>query len=237
MKFYLKPQWCLRQAELEGTAPSITSENMHQPLGVEYAAILQKLVDGVEADSLDDAEFTLVEYLNERGFLTTQLHPDSPAWELSGYNFHSVQEQLKHSKFSIVDLTDNMVGEGLRQALIDAGVPSTEDAKLVIVVADSYQDIGEYPGKIVLPVVANRMRVTVGPMIFPWGQHVGASVRASQHYMPKPRYALPTAFDALQRAWINATVLQFLGGMQLRFVRNFVEYNMGKQEFKLWPFK
>lgn len=237
MKFFLKPQWCLRQATVEGSSPSITSENMHQPLGVEYAAILQKLVEGVEADSLDDAEFTLVENLNERGFLTTQLHHDSPAWELSGYNFHSVQEQLKHSKFSIVDLTSNMVGEGLRQALIDEGLSTDDNAKLVIVVADSYQQIHEYPGKNVLPVVANRMRVTIGPMIFPWGQHAGDSVRQSEHYMPEPNYGLPAAFDALQRAWINASVLQFLGGMQLRYVLNFVEYNMGKQEFKLWPLK
>ena len=237
MKFYLKPQWALRDAGADGNV-AVTSENMHYPLDGKYAAILKQLVQGVDALDLDDAEFDLVEQLNERGFLTTQLDPCAPAWELSGYNFHSVQEQLKHTKFKVDDRTHNGVGESLRQSLIEAGATEeVDEPNIIIAVVNSYLDLEEHKGKNVLPVVANRMRVTIGPMIFPWGEHVADSVRKSEHYMPMPNYILPSQFDALQRAWINASVLQFFGGMQLRYVRNFVEYNMGKQELKLWPLR
>jgi hypothetical protein len=232
----LKPQRSLRQ--LSDGRWALTSENYHQEVLPEYVAILQKLVNGVDPDTLDDAEFTQLEYLTECGFLNVDIHPDAPAWELSGANFHSVQEQFKHVTFCVVDQTTNGVGTSLRQALLTAGLVEVTDgsARLTLAISDSYLDLPNVKGNM-LPVVVNRMRVTVGPMVFPWGTHIRDEVARHEHYLPKPGYQLPPAFDALQRAWIAVAVLQFIGAQQLRYVDHFVEYDMARQEIKLWPTK
>jgi hypothetical protein len=231
----LKPQWSLR--ELSGGRWSLTSENYHQEVLPEYAAILQKLVQSVEADTLTDAEFDQLEYLTARGFLNVDNHPDAPAWELCGANFHSVQEQIKHVTFWVVDTTPNGVGATIRGTLLASGLQEQEiDPRLTIAVSDSFQTLPNVKGNM-LPVVCNRMRVTVGPMVFPWGTHVRDHVLASDHYMPQPGYKLPHAFDQLQRGWLAVAILQFVGTNKLRYVNHFVEYNMAQQEFKLWPSK
>jgi hypothetical protein len=230
----LKPQWSLRK--LPDGRWTLTSENYHQEVLPEYAAILQKLVQGVEPNTLTDAEFDQLEYLTDRGFLSVDTNPDAPAWELSGANFHSVQEQFKHVTFSIVDQTTNGVGESLRQALLSAGMKEAtdSDSRITFAVSDSYLTLPNVRGNM-LPIVCNRMRVSVGPMVFPWGVHVRDEVAKHEHYLPKPGYVLPQAFDALQRAWIAVAVLQFIGTHKLRYVGHFVEYDMAQQEFKLWP--
>lgn len=230
----LKPQWSLRK--LPDGRWALTSENYHQEVLPEYAAILQKLVQGVEPDTLSDAEFDQLKYLTDRGFLNVDTNPDAPAWELSGANFHSVQEQFKHVTFSIVDQTTNGVGESLRQALLTAGMKEATDGnpRITFAVSDSYLTLPNIKGN-VLPIVCNRMRVTVGPMVFPWTVNIRDEVAKHEHYLPTPGYVLPPAFDALQRAWLAVAVLQFIGTNKLRYVGHFVEYNMAQQEFKLWP--
>jgi hypothetical protein len=66
-KLQLKPQWVLRQ--FPDGRWTLTTENNHQEVTAENAAILQKLVEGVDPDTLTDAEFQLTETLSERGFL------------------------------------------------------------------------------------------------------------------------------------------------------------------------
>lgn len=229
----LKPQWSLRN--LSNGRWSLTSENYHQEVLPEYSAILQKLVTGVEPSTLTDPEFDQLEYLTEQGFLNVDTHPDAAAWELCGANFHSVQEQLKHVTFWIVDNTPNSVGTSLRQTLLASGLREQEvNPRLTLAVSDSYQTLPNVSGNM-LPIVCNRMRVTVGPMVFPWGIHVRDSVLASENYLPQPGYSLPPAFDQLQRSWLAVAVLQFVGINRLKYVNHFVEYNMAQQEFKLWP--
>lgn len=229
----LKPQWSFRS--LPGGRWALTSENFHQEVLPEYAAILQKLVVGVEPDTLTDAEFDQIEYLTERGFLNVEVHPDAPAWELSGLNFHSVQEQLQHVSFRIIDLTKNGVGASVRELLLASGMREAENARLTIAVASSYLDLPNIEGN-VLPVVCNRLRVTVGPMQFPWTPSVADSVRSSEHYLHEVRYTLPAALDQLQRAWIASAVLTFIGGQKLKFVTSFVEFNLQTFGQKLWHY-
>lgn len=234
-KLQLKPQWVLRQ--FPDGRWTLTTENNHQEVTAEYAAILQKLVEGVDPDTLTDAEFQLTETLSERGFLNVDNHPHAPAWELCGANFHSVQEQLKHTTFKIEDSTSNGVGESIRELLVASGMVEDNAApRLVLAISDSYQELPDIGARNVLPIVCNRMRVTVGPLQFPWSPSVRDATQKAEHYLPKPNYVLPPAFDALQRAWIAAYVLQFIGQTRLTVSRKFVEFNMGTQQLRTWNF-
>lgn len=231
----LKPQWALRC--LPGDRWTLTTENNHQEVTAEYAAILQKLVDGVDPDTLTDAEFQLTELLSERGFLNVDNQPYAPAWELCGANFHSVQEQFKHTTFKIEDQTENRVGDTIRELLLASGmIEDTTAPRLVLAVTDSYQTLPDVGNRNVLPIVCNRMRVTVGPMQFPWSPSVRDATQKSEHYLPKPNYPLPPAFDALQRGWIASYVLQFVGQTRLPVVRKFVEFNMATQQLRTWDY-
>lgn len=232
---YLKPQWALREhADGHWT---LTSENSHQPIRSDYVPVLQRLAAGVDPATLDDEQFDQTVYLNEQGFVCNDKSADAPAWELCGAHWHSVQEQLKHNTFAVYDTTSNGVGSTLRTTLIAAGMQECLDTpRLTIAVGSSFQTLPAHSGN-VLPVICNRMRITVGPMVFPWSPSISETVLASERYMPEPAYTLPPAFDALQRAWIGVAVLQFVGMNKLRYVDNFVEYNMGSQEHKVWPSK
>ena len=230
----LRPQWILRQSSPAGKW-TLTSDDAHLEVTPAQGLLLQKLTAGAEVQDLTDDEFGVLEDLSNRGFLTAEAHPDAPAWELSGANFHSVTEQFKHNTFNLIDLTNNRVGTDTSLVLTRSGmIEDPVKPRLTIVVVDSFQKIPNLPGN-VLPVVCNRMRVTIGPMVFPWSPSLGERVLKSEHYLPEPNYILPYAFDLLQRAWIAASILQFVGSSRLRYVGNFVEYNMGKQEFNIWP--
>lgn len=202
----------------------------------EYASLLQKLVEGVDPDALSDDEFDQLEFFTSSGFVTIDNHPDAPGWELGFLNFRTVQDQFNHVTFKVVDSTDNKVGDSIREALLTAGLKESETPRLTIAVSDSYQDLPNVEGNM-LPVVVNRMKPSVGPMVFPWGDHVRDLVLKSEHYLPKPNYKLPDAFDKLQRAWVSVAVLQAIGAPKLRYTRNFCEYDMSEQEFHLWPMK
>lgn len=230
----LKPQLSLRQHP-DGNL-SLTSENFNQAVLPENSALLQKLVHGVEPDTLSDTEFDQLIYLADCGFLNTSTDLNAPAWELSGANFHDVQKQFKHITFTVIDQTINGVGESLRRSLLTAGLKeaTNNSPRITFAVSDSYLTLPNVRGNM-MPIVCNRMRITVGPMVFPWGSHVRDEVAKHKHYLPKPGYELPPVFDALQRAWINVAVLQFIGMNKLRYAGHFVEYNMGQQEFRLWP--
>lgn len=233
--FSLKPQWMLRS--LSGDRFALTTENNHQEVTAEYAAILEKLVAGVDPDTLTDAEFKLTELLSERGFLNVDNHPDAPAWELCGANFHSVQEQLKHTTFKIEDSTSNAVGASIRELLLASGmVEDTKNPRLVLAVSDSYQSLPEVAGRNMLPVIVNRMRVSIGPIQFPWSPSVRDATQKSEHYLPHPNYTLPAAFDSLQRSWTAAFILQFVAQTRLGVTRKFVEFNMGTQQMRTWDF-
>lgn len=234
----LKPQWALRQL-LDGSW-ALTSENYHQQISQDYVEVLKKAETGIDPDSLSDAEFDQLNYLVDRGYLNMAVNDVAPAWELSGAVFHSVQEQFKHTVFAVVDNTDNKVGESITNALLEAGLKqglaTDADTKLVISVSDSYLTVERVKDKTVLPVVCNRMRVSLGPMVFPWSdKQVDELVRPHEHYLPKPNYKLPKAFEDLQRAWINVSILQMIGQTKLRYVDNFIEFDMSKQMFNTWP--
>lgn len=229
----LKPQWSFRSV---AGGHALTSELVHHPIAPEYAAILQALVQGVDPDTLNDEDFTRIEDLNARGFLNVDTQPDAPAWELCGANFNSVQEQFKHVTFKILDLTANTVGASVRELLLQSGmIENTEKPAITLVFTDSYQKLPTCEGT-VLPIVCNRMRVSLGPLMFPWTPSVRESVLKSESYLPEPRYSLPAVFDALQRTWIATQIVQFVAQSKLRFVRRFVEYNMATQEFKSWNY-
>lgn len=231
----LKPQWVLRH--LSGDRWFLTSEKNHQVAPPDYVNLLQRIVQGVTLDDLDDEEFDKLTYLVENGFITTDPdhHPDAPAWELSGANFHSVQQQLKHVTFKILDSTNNKVGESIRQALLGSGMAEVwPSPRITIVVTDSYRTLPDTTG-VMLPVVCNRMRVSVGPLVFPWGQNIRDRVTTTESYLPHPGYTLPQAFDQLQRGWLSVAIIQFIATTRLRYVDHFVEYDMSAQEFKTWP--
>lgn len=230
----LKPQWAFRVFP-DGRC-FLTSETRHLAVQPEFADLVQKLSVGVDPDTLSDEEFDRLQYFNDNGFISVDNNPDSPGWELGLLHFHTVQEQLKHVTFKIIDQTENKVGDSIRQTLLEAGVSESESPKLTIVVSDSYQDLPDCDG-VMLPVIVNRMKLSVGPLVLPWGVHVRDLVMKSEHYMPKPNYKLPAAFDTLQRAWVGAEVLQAIGASKLRYINRFNEYDMSTQTFNVWPLR
>jgi hypothetical protein len=230
----LKPQWSFRVFP-DGRC-FLTSETRHMSVQPEYAEILQKLVGGVDPSTLTDDEYDKLEFFTNSGFISIENHPDAPGWELGFLNFNTVKEQFNHVTFSIIDQTPNAVGDSIRETLLTAGMKESETPRITIVVSDSYQDLPNLPGNM-LPVIVNRMKLSVGPMVFPWGDHVRDLVMKSEHYMPKPNYKLPDAFDKLQRAWVCVAILQAIGAPKLRYARNFCEYDMSNQEFHIWAMK
>jgi hypothetical protein len=109
----------------------------------EYASLLQKLVEGVDPDALSDDEFDQLEFFTSSGFVTIDNHPDAPGWELGFLNFRTVQDQFNHVTFKIIDLTDNKVGDSIREALLTAGLKESDTPRLTIAVSDSYQNLNK----------------------------------------------------------------------------------------------
>lgn len=230
----LKPQWRLR--ELIPDRWSLTSEDAHFPVSLVQGTVLQKLVSGVDIADLTDDEFKIVQHFSDRGFLDQSHNKDAPFWELSGVNYHSLQEQLRHVKVAIIDLTPNSVGDSVLDTLIksDVLIVTPEEATVTLMFADTFHELIESPGT-VLPIICNRVKITMGPLIFEWGPHIKDQVAQSQTFMQSVDYTLPLAADLLQRAWISVQVLNFVGATRLKFAGHFVEYNLAKQEFNLWP--
>lgn len=239
-QFSLKPQWVFALGQ-DG-ACTLTSEAHHQAFTSDYTAVLQKLVQGIDTDALDDAEFTLVELLNEGGFLTVNPHPHAPIWELCGANFQSIQEQFKHLKINLVDMTENKVGTDVFALMTEMLGPQSDIAAghVTLVFADSYQKLvkAEHvaPSGSTIPVICNRMRLTIGPVLFPWSRDIGEETRNNVAYMSEPSYQLPEAFQTLQRGWAAVSLLQFLGQYKTRYVNGFVELDMTKLTQKTWPY-
>jgi hypothetical protein len=229
----LKPQWYFRR--LANGKCALTSENSHVELSGDYADLLQRLVSGVSSTELTDEEFQKVTEFSNAGYLSTHGDPAAISWEMQGGDFHYARLQLEHCTFLIDDTTDNQVGLDVRSLLLASGMHESLDApRIVIALASSYTRLGRFNGRSVLPVVCNRMRCTVGPVIFPWGEHLSDAVATNGSYMPEPQYKLAPAFDALQRAWIATCILKFVGMSRLTYATSFVEFNMGTQEVKLW---
>lgn len=233
MKIKLRPQWSLLDL---GSKHSFVSETHSYDIEAEYLPIAKRLVEGIETSDLSDAEFDEVETLTARGVLTFVDHEDAPFWELARADFYTVSSQLKHVTFNVIDLTPNGVGEEIREILLSSGLVLAETPKLNIVVADSYHDIGEYNGP-TLPIVCNRMRLQFGPIVFPWGTNVRDVINENSLYLPRPNYKLPVVYDKLQRAWLAMMVIRLIALNRYGCYKNIVEYNLGTQEFKLWPVK
>jgi hypothetical protein len=230
----LKPQFTLRVTP--GGKPCLTSESYHLEIDPARVPLLRKLVDGIDPELISDHDMAELISLNSQGFLSIIDHPDAPIWELSPGSFQTVHEQFSHVTFRIVDKTYNKVGDSVREHLLSSGLKEAENAQLVLALVDSALDLPDVEGNM-LPLVCNRSRITVGPMCFPWRKNFRELIKYSETYLPTVNYKLPAVFDSLQRAWLSVAVLQFVGLNRLRYVSNCVEYNMTKQEFKIWPVK
>jgi hypothetical protein len=104
-----------------------------------------------------------------------------------------------------------------------------------LLLADSFLELPDSLGAPALPIVCNRLRISLGPLVLPWHRHVRDVTTGSEHYMASTAYSLPEAYDDLQKSWLATRVLKFVACSQLRFVNNIIEYNMITQETKTWP--
>lgn len=232
MKVMLKRQWLLRRF---GQRTTLTCETQHHLVPQRHADILPRLAEGIEATDVTLEEFASIEYLNDRNYLMFVDHPDAPAWDLhNAKNFKQVQEQFRHVTFDVRDTSRERVGDYLRDALVRAGMCEADPPRLRLLVANSYNELPDSDTP-ALPIVCGRMRLSLGPLILPWRQHIRDMTLSSPHYMPTVSYTLPPVFDDLQKAMAAARVLQFVALCQLRYVNNVVEFSMLEQESKLWP--
>jgi hypothetical protein len=232
----IKPQWYY--SNVKGV-PALVSENWHQEFPIEQTALIEKLVQGVDPDDLSDEEFAQIEQLSNSGFLAHKVEADAPAWELSGLNYHNVKEQLKHITVKLVDLTPNSIGPELGAALIRSGVKvvDIEDSKahITLVVANAYTDIRPPTTGIWLPVIANRVRLNVGPLQFPWSTSIVDAISQNPKYLRSVAYKLSHVFAELQLTVLTMMLVQLIVKPQLKYVGNIVEFDMSTQGVKLWP--
>lgn len=236
----LKPQWSLRQ--LANGQWALNSEDAFiTDITPDQVNILRKAEIGISQDSLvddiTDEEFTHLETFINRGFINQgEVGADAPFWELAGAYYHSVKEQQKHLSVSCFDMTSNQVGSQVMDLLERSGVQTRTGRKNVtLVFVDSMNDIPSSIAGVVMPVVCNRVRVTVGPLLFPWSYSDTKTLKPNEAYMDRANYELPAAAQALQVAWVANNILQYLNANRLRFVRHIAELNMAKMEVALWP--
>lgn len=236
---FLKPQWSI-QADPAGQSVMVVSELRVHTFPVGRSALIRRLVKGVDPDDLSDREFEQVNEMVDMGLVSTVIDESTVPWELEGYQTATVTEQLNHLTVQILDHTRNALGDGIKAALIAAGVKVVEaddHPRLLVLVTDS---LGAHiPTNVsipILPVVANRYRLTVGPLTTDRGVNHLEVASENAAYLKTPRYELTPMYDALQRAWLPAAIFQFISTVSLRY-GTIVEFNMTNQEFKQWPVK
>ncbi len=232
----IKPHWYY--SNVNGI-PTLASENWHQQFPIEHTALIEKLVQGVDPDDLSDEEFAQIEQLSNSGFLAHKVETDASAWELSGLNYHNVKEQFKHNTVRLIDLTPNGVGSDIGAALIRGGVKivdiDDDTARITLVVANAYTDITPPKAGTWLPVIANRVRLNVGPLQFTWSPSIVDAVANNPKYMRNVGYELPSVFAALQVPVLTMLLAQLLAKPQLKYVGNVVEFDLGRQKEVVWP--
>lgn len=231
----LKPQWYLN--DNDGSV-SLTSETRHEDFPPEDAPLLRRLAAGIKhASELTPQEFERVVALNERGFLGTENHQSAPAWELAGLNFHQAQEQTQHLQIKVVDLTGSPSGVYLWRALHSLGCKLSNTPNITLVLANSYHDIKERPAGTWLPIIVNRVRISMGPMQFDWSSEsslVEKLGRLNHNPLPAAKYRLPMIFQNAQDALIAMRVARFLLTPQLRYVDEGWHINIATTEVARW---
>lgn len=236
----LKPQWRLRKSEDERW--SLVSEGSTLvSVTPEQASILQKAAVGISPEAfvneITDAEFAHLGSFINRGFIDqNESGKDAPFWELGGAYYHSVKEQQKHLTVSVRDLTRNSLGAEVLDLLVQSGI-RTEGGRqsITLLFVDSMTDIPEDLAGVVLPIVCNRVKVTVGPFMFPWSYRDQKRPVPSESYAGTAAYELPVVAHALQVAWVANNVFQYVSANRLRFIRHMSELNLAKLEVSLWP--
>jgi len=229
MKIKLKPQWLFR------TTPevSLTSETMYHPRTPDEAHLLRRLVEGIDPSEVQKDILPQIETLNNQGFLTFVDHPYFASYELHGYGFKHVQEQLKHLTFSITGSSKWATEEYLRKVLVESGMTEAENPKLKILVADSFLALADSDTP-AMPVVVGRARISLGPLVLPWKAHVRDLTAMNEKYMSTVNYDFPRAFIDLGNAWVATSIIQFAMTSHTRYVNHISEYNMLTQEITKW---
>lgn len=233
-QLFLRPQWCFRTRQSDGWC-LLTSENFHQTMPPEFSPLLNRLVDGLDPTTLTDAEYTQIEDLNGRGFISISKQPHAPAWELAGANYQIIQEQFKHVTFYIECSTDfEEHASIIEKILIESGLTRKNYGRLGIQISDSYTKLRPLSGNW-LPVILNRMRPQIGPLVLNDQANPADLIRGSDQYMPQTNYILPSAYRELSLSWAATTILQFIGRLDLDLMNNIVEFDMSRLEVKKWP--
>lgn len=228
----LKPQIFLK---LIDESPTLIDEHQYVTERQEHAALLQRLVDGVDEDTLTDEEFEQIEYLNNKGYLSIIDDPEAPAWELVGVPYSTLINQRKHLSFSVDDKTSNGLGEDVGQRLVRFGFARDEESpRLILAFSDTYLNLPEETSKTpFLPIVCNRMKLWLGPIQFEWSSSVIKKVKSNSLYIDNSRYKLPAVYDELQRAWIAGALSQMIARSQLRYVGCLYEYDMTRMRGRI----
>ncbi len=236
----LKPQWRLRQSE-DGRWSLVSEGSALVSVTPEQASILQKAKAGISPEAfvneITDVEFAHLGSFINRGFIDqNESGKDAPFWELGGAYYHAVKEQQKHLTVSVSDFTRNKLGADVLDLLVKSGI-KTEGGRqsISLVFVDTMEDIPDGTKGVVLPIVCNRAKVTVGPFMFPWSYRDQKKPTPSESYAGLAEYELPVAAHALQVAWIANNVLQYVSANRLRFIRHVSELNLAKLEMSLWP--
>lgn len=231
---YLRPQWHYH-AESGGTG-SLVSETMHHPsFSAEHSDILNRLSTGLEVDDLNEDQFKILRDFINRGFVALDASNESTHWELSGIIPQTVEEQLKQNTFSWWSNVSEQSSNTLKSMLLKGGmIEELNDPRISILVADSFCSVPD-SALPAIPVILDRVRVSIGPMIFPWRTNVRDIVSRNPAYMKEIKYEVPEPFSTLGANWAAAAILQFIAGSKILYVNNTVEFNVMTMEQKIWP--
>jgi hypothetical protein len=231
MQIKLKPLFTFDQAS---SPPCVRSELLYSPLDPDTAALVSRLVFGIEASEVTPEEFKLLEKLNEQGLITFFDHPMHGVVGLHGVELRTALELLNNITVAVTDQTGQH-RDYFVEALTDLGVKVVDaDPALTIIISDSYSLLPDATGP-VLPVILNRFRPSVGPLQTEWRDNIATQTKANVAYMVEPNVKLPKAFNDLQRAWAVANIYQFIIRTETAKVGHVIEFNMLKMKQDWWP--
>lgn len=233
MQIKLKPYFTF---DPTATPPCVRSESLYIPLNELQVALMAKLVVGLAATDVSPFEFKVLEKFNEQGLITFFDHPQHGVIGQHGIELRRALELLATVTVKVVDLTGQHAEylidrlKGLGVTIVD----QTASAALTIMVADSFTKLPNPVGP-TLPVILNRFRPSIGPLMTEWRTNIAEQTMANVAYMVEPNVSLPAAFDDLQRAWAVVNIYQFIIRTESSKVNNVVEFNMPKMKQDWWP--
>lgn len=229
---YIKPQYLLRKHL--GDYWTLTSENKHEVLDQTTAEFMTRIEKGLDIADLNENEMPLLSRVNDLGYveirdaesvppLTAQ-----PFWELVGYKWQTLTAQNHHLTYNLLCDTDLLDVLNRVKGLVapTIGEPSA-DCRLVVFITDSLKRARVINNRPTLILVANRLNISAGPVLFPWSSSGTLSrLQGGLEYVDAVQYKLTVDLVAMQDAWLASVIIKTVLALDLKFVGHKNNYNL-----------